>query len=1326
MISARIYKAPTGEEGETMLKLMKLRTLALATGASLCAALGAVTLFAPAASAALSFAFDGQLAPASGSFGRTEPGGPHVGEPSLNGLAINDFNGETYVAEQPNGEGAPEGRLDAVDVFDSTGSELAPLGAAPTPAGSFGDGGIAVAANNATGEVYVLDSTHEVVDVFDSTGGYVCQITGAATPSLSECNGPAGSDTPAHGFLNPRGIAIDQATGELYVLDAQNGVVDVFSVAGAFERQIELGQIPGGLPSEAIKTVAVSSFNGDVFVGERAGAVGVEAKLQEFDAAGVYVTTWTGENTPGGSLGHGEPTVAVEDNTGNVYVSDTYAGTPAVTDVFDSTGAYLTQFSHSYHIPRATAVGQASGKVYVSDAVAVNTVIPQVVDVFGPGVIVPDVTTLLASNVEAHTATLNGIVNPDEKPLTDCRFEYGPDASYGHSAPCVPTAGSIPSDGEEHQVTAEIVGLQAGTTYHFRLLAANAAGSNTGSDETLSTLPGPAIDSTAAENLTGTSAELTAEINPEGAQTSYRFEWGATVAYGNSIPVPDGAISAQVGDLPVRQRIGPLSPSATYHWRVVAANSRDTTTGVDHSFSYSSAAPGLPDGRAYEIVTPPEKNGALVGTGVLVVPPDISPDGERVMAVSVQCFAESQSCTAARQDEGEPYSFTRTSAGWQTTALAPPPTQVDGNSVWLLNAGAGTALFSISTPPGGQDDFYAREPDGALVHIGPVTPPANGALGPTFGGSAIQATPDLSHVVFEAPAGSYWPFDTTLSGMPSLYELAGENDAAPGLVGLSGTAGSPLISACGTQAVGHRHAMSLDGSTVYFTALSHSAACQSGVTAPLRTELYARIDESRTVAISQRSSSECTTVACRNSPSGDAEFENASADGSKAFFTDTQQLTDGASEDSDAADSATNAGCAHTAGPNGCNLYEYVGDSSGGHNVIAVSAGDTSGLGPEVQRVMAVSDDGSHVYFVARGVLTEVANDQGVRAVAGGENMYVYVRDASHPAGHLAFIASLAGADREESANNSSSTLAPPNVTPDGRFLVFTSHGDLTADDDSASGASQVFRYDAQSEQLARISIGEHGFNDNGNTFQAGLCEGSECAQNAKIAAGTSVARRDQTMSDDGSYVFFESPVGLTPDALNDVQIATTEHGQPTFAENVYEYHDGHVSLISDGKDTSRISTFSAVELLGSDRSGANVFFSTADQLVSRDTDTQRDYYDARICTAASPCIPPTAARLPPCLGETCHGTPAAPPLPLLPASAGFSGAGNVTPAPHAPAKPKVVLSRAQTLAKALRACRTKRSKRKRAACEAQARRRYGTKAKSKRKNTRSKSKGGK
>ena len=137
------------------------------------------------------------------------------------------------------------------------------------------------------------------------------------------------------------------------------------------------------------------------------------------------------------------------------------------------------------------------------------------------------------------------------------------------------------------------------------------------------------------------------------------------------------------------------------------------------------------------------------------------------------------------------------------------------------------------------------------------------------------------------------------------------------------------------------------------------------------------------------------------------------------------------------------------------------------------------------------------------------------------------------------------------------------------------------------------------------------------------------------------------------------------------------------------------------------------MKLLGSDGTGANVFFSTADQLVPKDTDTQLDYYDARICEPESPCISGPPPALPPCEGESCHGIPAATLSLLAPGTASFNGEGNISPPPPAVVKPKS-LTRAQKLANGLKSCKKDKKKAKRKTCEASARKKYGAAKKAK------------
>jgi hypothetical protein len=80
----------------------------------------------------------------------------------------------------------------------------------------------------------------------------------------------------------------------------------------------------------------------------------------------------------------------------------------------------------------------------------------------------------------------------------------------------------------------------------------------------------PRVSTNAASELTSTSASLNGSVTPMGLNTSYKFEYGPSTAYGSVIP-PEGEEAGfgltQVG---VSESIGGLAEATTYHYRLVA------------------------------------------------------------------------------------------------------------------------------------------------------------------------------------------------------------------------------------------------------------------------------------------------------------------------------------------------------------------------------------------------------------------------------------------------------------------------------------------------------------------------------------------------------------------------------------------------------------------------------------------------------------------------------------------------------------------------------------------------------------------------------------
>jgi hypothetical protein len=179
-----------------------------------------------------------------------------------------------------------------------------------------------------------------------------------------------------------------------------------------------------------------------------------------------------------------------------------------------------------------------------------------------------------ATNVTATSATLNG--TDDTNAMT--HFEYGTTTAYGL------TTGDVQvTDGQAH---ADVTGLTPDTTYHFKIAG--------GGDATFRTLPNPkppSVDNQHATAVTATGVHLSATLNPNGATTTYYFQYGRSTSYGNRsarLTLP-----ADAGPTAVAADLSGLRPYTRYHWRLYATNSAGKTPGRDHTFRTARVATSL-------------------------------------------------------------------------------------------------------------------------------------------------------------------------------------------------------------------------------------------------------------------------------------------------------------------------------------------------------------------------------------------------------------------------------------------------------------------------------------------------------------------------------------------------------------------------------------------------------------------------------------------------------------------------------------------------------------------------------------------------------------
>jgi hypothetical protein len=214
------------------------------------------------------------------------------------------------------------------------------------------------------------------------------------------------------------------------------------------------------------------------------------------------------------------------------------------------------------------------------------------ITVFGPGNVVPDITTKppVVDKIGHDTATVDGRVRlAGGNDITSCEVEYGLTAAYGTKKPCAPNPAAAPPASNfkaDTDVSAQMTGLTPGSVYHYRFVAANSLGSNAGVDRTvvaayvlkLNTLPATGIDTS--------KATLNGSFDPDGMNTTYHFEYGATTDYGNSTAEEAGGSIAGVKS--VATQVSGLPSGRTFHYRIVATNENGTTYGPDLTFRTGS------------------------------------------------------------------------------------------------------------------------------------------------------------------------------------------------------------------------------------------------------------------------------------------------------------------------------------------------------------------------------------------------------------------------------------------------------------------------------------------------------------------------------------------------------------------------------------------------------------------------------------------------------------------------------------------------------------------------------------------------------------------
>jgi hypothetical protein len=1244
-----------------------------------------------------------------GSFG-SEGSGPGQFK-SPQGVAVNDTTGEVYVADSANN------RVQELTFSSGVWTVIGEFDGAGAPTGTFSEPTL-IAVDNSTNpldpsadDVYVVDQGHGVIDKFNSSGVYEGQLTGVGTPG--------GAFKPE--FANSRsitGIALDQ-----------NGVVWVSTFAGSIYSF-----------SDAVENKYTGTEVNETLFGTQDGlAVDTEGNL--YFGGGTFTgTEFTKVNSSGiilskqfGGDNHAIM-VAVDPVDGEVYLGNNVYGKFESIENFSlsgmpiessESGALAPSFGSGYVAQsKALAVDASTGTVYVVDHSGDKVVAFEEITL-------PSVKIGAVSEQEPRSLTLNGTVNPEGSPVTSCVFEYGPTSAYGQSASCSPDAGSIGSSSGEVAVSAHLAGLVPGSTYHYRLAAKNAANIAISTPDR-ELVAGPVLGLESAVEVASSSATLQASIDPNGADTHYYFEYGPTVAYGSYVPVspPGEDLGSAVGRQPVSVHLQGLRAGTAYHYRLVASQDGEVFEEPDESFTPQLAGltSMLPDGRAWELVSPADKKGALIeffeaggqiqaasnGSGItyLAEGPHV---GEGALGKIKWSQVLSRRGLHGWESEDLTLAGNLPENGEQAAGI-----DVQNPEYQLFSPDLSVALvdplgFEASrlSPEATEATMYLR--DNENKRFVPLVSPANVPPGTkidepkAYTGNSwamffLAATPDLRHIVFKTPMAL-----TPAEGLtPAAIDDESEQDHALGepqwnlyewnegklqLVNVlpngEATSGDSLVDVPrvrlagsgnieGKKRGGGARAVSNDGRLIAWTLGEFEGPFTIGeALSPAHYKgLFVRdMVEERTVQVGGQ----------------EAVFQTMNSDGSKIFYLEKGDLY----------------------------VFEY---ETGEETDLTEGHGSGESSGGVKEAVSDVSEDGSYVYFVATGVLAKGGE-------AGDDNLYL-LHDADS-GWQTTYIATLSGEDQhswyQAVADYTALPAVSSRVSPDGRYLAFMSNRPLTGydNDDANSGVpdQEVYLYDAQTGKLACASCNPTGARpvgvfDDGHLVADKHSEWAYANQVPQWLAG-SIPGWDAAPGESGTYqpnylndsgrLFFDSPDGLVPQATNGLEdvyeyepagIGDCVAGSVTYSER----SGGCVSLISPGTSNTESAFYDASE------NDDDAFFITKAKLVSEDYDDGYDVYDAHVCSVAVPCVTvPVSA--PPCdSGDSCKAAPSPQPEIFGPTpSATFNGIGNVIASPSVPAVKTKSLTNAQNLARALKVCRKEQGKR-RSVCEARARKRHPVK----------------
>jgi hypothetical protein len=1084
-----------------------------------------------------------------------------------------------------------------------------------------------------------------------------CLVSAVALASVGhefeKSFGPDGTSGSEFEFAGPLGI--DQETHNVYVADRGPGTVSKFDENGT---PVEFTAGPGAgtndLPGfsfigEGANQIAVDSASHNFYVAE------LPSRIKAYEQTGAPFEFTAGPGSGTNEIpGFTEVAGVAVDADGAIYVSD--SGTKEV-HVFAPSGEEIVSFETTV-APFNLAI-DSSGDVYVAPFHFFGAAVQK----WSPSAFPVTPTTTYALTDE-----------PDPKPAFTLAVDSANDDLYVDEGTRIaqfeedgtPVGTFPPESGPEALTESEGLAVDGETE---RVFVSDLKGKH--QVEIFGPPPPipPSVGATSVTNITINSADLHAQVNPNFFATKYRFQYVTQAqfeltGFTGATETPEGNLGSAGQTQTANAHIGNLTPDTTYRFRVLAKNENGETASAEPAQSFHTFAlfpSDLPDGRAYEMVSPPQKVGevfppepsgslgascleCLPGINDQMMPMQSTPDGS-AMVYTGQPFSAN---LAAGPNE---YLANRAMGGWGTEPLSSPLFSKgfgQGYVAFSSDLSRGVLLqiepaLSLEAPTEGGKSFanlYLRE--GNLLRPLVAEEPEHRDAGvPVQNGNQFRvayagasSVPAFEHLIFEAndaltdavlgiapaapeiEAGKVGDECGFSEANCNLYEwVDGEQlrlvNVLPGNASASSAAvigSGGLLRSSQFDARNVDHAISSDGSRIFWSDE------ETG-------QVYVRVDGEETLEIPGpglcKKSVELQNRAC---------FLTASADGGGVLLSDGELF--GLNEETEA--------------------YE-------------LSADLTEGQGG-FQGILGTSEDLSHVYFVDTKALTPEGeeNDNEEHAEAGKFNLYAWVQ------GEMTFIGVLHPTDNDTTglgfgdwkASRSNRTA---QVTPDGRYLAFMSKSTLTGYDSRISDGvdcgtvapdaaicDEVFEYAANLGTTTCASCNPTG--------QRPL--GVSSLSLIRPKSGFPPLPQPANLSPAGEgRLFFVTQDSLSPSDTNE-GISDVYEWEPNGVGSC-QRPGGCIFLISSGR-SSNDSLF-----VNATPSGDDAFFVTREKLLPRDKDDLIDLYDARAPHAPGEAVGFPENVTPPCTAETCKAPLSSPPPALGTESRNFSGPGNPPKQPN-------------------------------------------------------------